>query len=269
MSRESHTPHVPFAHAVSVAASAPDATTEPKSSAPELASAPTATSRESHTLHVPFAHPSVGASADGRAESGVGGERDAAPPPANLTDDDDDDDQAPTPPRDRDPRAIFARHKRKCLICNHPDREEIEFEFVNWARPYNLAKEYGIRDYRAFRRHARATGLDLTRRYNVRSALEHLIEEAERVPPDADTVVRAIRAYAHINDRGEWQNPPSHVIVSSGSHLNVGNNLNLSIQNPAQQTAALDSRNGNAPIDIHSAVDSPPLQPISNNAIRD
>ena|GEM_PF-5350982 len=31
------------------------------------------------------------------------------------------------------------RHQAKCSICTHPQRQEIEREFVNWASPYQMA----------------------------------------------------------------------------------------------------------------------------------
>jgi len=48
-----------------------------------------------------------------------------------------------------------------------------------------------------------------------------------QVPPPLSlakaVLIRAVRTLAHINDAGEWVNPPSHVIVSSGAvvHANT------------------------------------------------
>ncbi len=74
------------------------------------------------------------------------------------------------------------RHKRKCLICRHPDREEIEEEFVNWQDVWFLAKQYKIPDYRSIHRHARATGLIVRRRENMREVLDSIIERRPDTP---------------------------------------------------------------------------------------
>src|SRR5262249_41210046 len=35
--------------------------------------------------------------------------------------------------------------------------------------------------------------------------------------PSADAIIRAVRVFARVNDDGQWIEPPSHVIFSSGS----------------------------------------------------
>jgi len=62
-------------------------------------------------------------------------------------------------------------------------------------------------------------GLFERRRRRLRFSLELLIEQSERIVPTADSIVRAVRAYACLNDAGEWIEPASHVVVSSGSVL--------------------------------------------------
>jgi hypothetical protein len=142
---------------------------------------------------------------------------------------------APRRPR-REPTDL-ERHARKCLICKHPDREDIDQEFLSWHHPDDIADDFDLPETRYLYRHARATGLLDLRRMNVRSALEHLIEESNRVQPQAETIVRAIRAYTRINARGEWNEPPSHVIYSThhenvhqSVHQAVANQLNVAVQ---------------------------------------
>lgn len=72
-----------------------------------------------------------------------------------------------------------------------------------------------------FYRHARATGLLQQRRANLRFAAELIIEHADAVVPSAESVIRAIRISARINDQGQWVEPPSHVIVSSGGRVSA------------------------------------------------
>jgi hypothetical protein len=76
------------------------------------------------------------------------------------------------------------RHARKCLICSHPDRVGIEEHFLNWRNTELISRQYGLNDFRPIYRHA-----------------------------------RAIRVSARINDEGQWVEPPSHVIVSSGGRV--------------------------------------------------
>jgi hypothetical protein len=52
-----------------------------------------------------------------------------------------------------------SRHDRKCSVCRHRDRDEIEREFLNWRSPDSIAEDYGIAHHSSIYRHARATGL--------------------------------------------------------------------------------------------------------------
>jgi hypothetical protein len=95
------------------------------------------------------------------------------------------------------------RHEYQCKICSHPQREEVEREFVNWVSPSKIATEYSVSRDSVYR-HANAFGLMEKRRRNVRIALERIIENAGDVEVNAAAVVSAISAYARINSRGEW-----------------------------------------------------------------
>jgi hypothetical protein len=108
-----------------------------------------------------------------------------------------------------------SRHERRCTICSHPDCAEIEADFVEWAQPSEIAREYDVTRNSVYR-HARAAGLFPRRNRNLRFALGRLIESVDSVQPTADSIVRAIHSFARINDEGQWVEPPAHVIVSSG-----------------------------------------------------
>jgi hypothetical protein len=95
------------------------------------------------------------------------------------------------------------RHEAVCSICAHPQREEIEQEFINWGSAARMAKTYKV-CRESFYRHAHAFHLMDKRRRNVRAALEKIIEKAGDVEVNAAAVVSAISAYARINGRGEW-----------------------------------------------------------------
>jgi hypothetical protein len=110
--------------------------------------------------------------------------------------------------------ALVARHARKCVICKHPDREAIEEQFVHWIHADRIVEDHDLPSQTNLYRHARATGLFNLRRCNVRSALEHLIEESIHAPVTGDTVIRAIRALVHINAKGRWIEPPKELVLS-------------------------------------------------------
>lgn len=72
----------------------------------------------------------------------------------------------------------FGRHRRNCSVCAHPQRLEIESEFIAWRSPTALAQQYGLADRASVYRHAHALGLFARRQRNVRAALEQIIEKA-------------------------------------------------------------------------------------------
>lgn len=106
-------------------------------------------------------------------------------------------------------------HSRKCTVCNHPSRLAIEEEFLHWASPDAISHHYSV-GWRAVYRHAHALGLFEERGRNLRSALGHIIEHANHAMPSAGTIVRAIRAYACLNESGQWIEPAKRVIFSQG-----------------------------------------------------
>jgi hypothetical protein len=150
------------------------------------------------------------------------------------------------------------RHARKCQICNHPDREEIDQEFLRWQHPIFIAEEFNLPETRIIYGHARATGLLDRRGQNVRCALEFFIEEANRVDPSGDTIVRA---YTRINSRGEWHEPPSHMIYTT-TNQNVANQLNVAIQPPPPPPQFDPAK----PESLPPAIDLDPLPPPAESS---
>jgi hypothetical protein len=104
-------------------------------------------------------------------------------------------------------------HARKCTVCNHPQRDEIENQFVYWGHPGTIVKEFGLRHRTALYRHARALKLYEARTANLRSALEHIIERATVTKVTADSIVRAVQTYAHIDAKGKWEEPLRKVMA--------------------------------------------------------
>ena len=103
----------------------------------------------------------------------------------------------------------FDRHSRKCQICNHPEIEDIEDEFINWASARWIKKAFKLNGESTIYRHARATGLDAVRRENLSMVVEKVLQEVDHVEaPTVAEVLRGVRILARLNGRGEWVFPP-------------------------------------------------------------
>lgn len=119
----------------------------------------------------------------------------------------------PTPPAGIN----MNKHESHCSVCQHPQREVIEEEFIHWFSPRATARDHGI-DVRAIYRHAHAFNLFAVRNRKIRFVLSHALERAEHAEtPTADALNRMVRTFTRVNDDGQWFEPPAHVIVSSGS----------------------------------------------------
>jgi hypothetical protein len=111
--------------------------------------------------------------------------------------------------------AALERHARKCTICRHPEREDIEEEFLHWHFPNAIAVDFKLGDERVVYRHARATGLMALRRDNCHSALDRIVMHADTLRRvKADSIIRAIRAYSCLSESGRWIERPTQVVFS-------------------------------------------------------
>jgi hypothetical protein len=97
----------------------------------------------------------------------------------------------------------LGQHTYHCSVCAHPQRQEIEQEWIGWDNTCRIARQYHVSRDSVYR-HAHALDLFSKRQRNVRKALERLIEQAETVEVNALAVVAAIQAYAKINNSGQW-----------------------------------------------------------------
>jgi hypothetical protein len=119
------------------------------------------------------------------------------------------------PPLFRSPD--FSRHSRHCSVCSHPDRDAIEAEFIRWRSPEKIAKDYDIPGRSCLYRHAHATGLFPARKRHVSRVIESFLETIDDCPPDDfDPVTRAVRAYAHLDDDGNWFEPDRTLRILTG-----------------------------------------------------
>ena len=113
------------------------------------------------------------------------------------------------------------RHSRKCSICHHPQRQEIEEDFVHWRRPTTIMKLYAIGKRATIYGHAHAFGLLDVRARNLRSALGILIEKGDDREPSAMEVIEAVRLFAHVSPQGEWVQPVNRTEVRSENRTEV------------------------------------------------
>ena len=100
-------------------------------------------------------------------------------------------------------RVSRGRHEFNCTVCAHPQRAEIEEEWIGWGDTSRIARDYHLSRASLYR-HAHALDLFSKRQKNLRRALERIIERGETVDVSASAVVAAIQAYAKINNRGQW-----------------------------------------------------------------
>ncbi|MGH9572703.1 MAG: hypothetical protein ACRD40_04135 [Candidatus Acidiferrales bacterium] len=103
------------------------------------------------------------------------------------------------------------RHSRKCQICRHPDRDEMEKEYVEWAKPWAISRHYDVPE-RAIRRHFEAVGLISRRRANLVGALENIVERGPEAPITGSMVIRAVKAICCINGDNKWTEPAKKII---------------------------------------------------------
>ncbi len=104
------------------------------------------------------------------------------------------------------------RHARKCAVCKHKDRDDIEADFLHWHWSSAISYDYGLPDTRALFRHAHAVGLYEQRMRNMRYAAAHIVDYAEHVKPTANAVLKAMRACTVINERGQWIEPLTRIV---------------------------------------------------------
>jgi hypothetical protein len=103
--------------------------------------------------------------------------------------------------------SAIERHSRRCSVCNHPFREEIDEYFLSWRSPKSIMDSYGIKADSSIYHHAHVFGLFELRNRNLRAALGNIIQEADQIQPTTKDVIHAVRALAHVSPQGEWVQP--------------------------------------------------------------
>jgi hypothetical protein len=105
---------------------------------------------------------------------------------------------------DHKPSPDLDRHRRKCKICRHPNRDEIERDYLQWRTSRDIARSFGITDHTVIFRHAWATGLYERRQRIIAYALHPLLEQSEDIFIKAtpNTIISAVQTYSQINNEG-------------------------------------------------------------------
>jgi hypothetical protein len=104
------------------------------------------------------------------------------------------------------------RHSRKCQICCHPRRHDIEQDFLRWLSPDRIAAQYGLADHSTVYRHVHATGLFKRRSESIHLALDSIIERGDAiVTVSAHTILQAVKFSAILD--GEWLEPPRNQVI--------------------------------------------------------
>ncbi len=123
------------------------------------------------------------------------------------------------PPRFLRSTPELARHRRKCGLCHHPDREAIEELFIHWHSPEAIARTFSATEpisWVCIYRHAYALGLDEVRRRNLRFVFEHILDQADQITPTSAGIIAAAHALgACVNETGQWHEPPRRVLVTN------------------------------------------------------
>jgi hypothetical protein len=91
------------------------------------------------------------------------------------------------------------KHVVRCTICQHPARELIETEFIEWRSVSSICANYSLPSRSTLYLHARAAHLFAERRRNVHLALENLIEQGDAVRPSGMSIVKAVELHARIS----------------------------------------------------------------------
>jgi hypothetical protein len=107
-------------------------------------------------------------------------------------------DQEKQYPQQGQQAANRARHASQCAICQHPERERIDHEYLTWCSPAEISERSGFSRYSLYR-HIGIFGLDRQRRKNLTGAVERIIERLDITPVSGAVVLAAIRDLAKLN----------------------------------------------------------------------
>ena len=95
------------------------------------------------------------------------------------------------------------KHRRRCTVCKHPQREEIEDQFLGFQSPRSLERKFELPETSVYR-HAKALRLYSKRENSLVVALGRIIEKGVTNLPQitATNLIEAIKAQAKLT--GQW-----------------------------------------------------------------
>ena len=114
-----------------------------------------------------------------------------------------DENQEPEPDESTGPDPL-ERHARKCSICRHPERQQIDESFLHWRSPQTIMHCFGIKTETTIYHHAHAFNLFALRNCNLQSALCNIIEDIDTRDFTGREILDAVRALAHLTADGRW-----------------------------------------------------------------
>ncbi|MBZ5672067.1 MAG: hypothetical protein LAO04_20375 [Acidobacteriia bacterium] len=137
--------------------------------------------------------------------------------------------------RDEGARSVnLGRHQSQCTVCQHPERQEIEEEWINWVFPTGIAERHGIsRD--ALYRHAHACDLFSKRQKNRKLILEKILERVDWAPISGSAFLSTYKVYDKITSAEEEK-----------GHLQ-GENFKKSLKQMSQEERGAFARDGSLP----------------------
>ena len=91
--------------------------------------------------------------------------------------------------------ASLRRHQSQCSVCCHPECQEIEEAWLDWANTAQLAEKHRLSRY-AVSRHMDALGLDRVRQTNRKRLFEKVLERVEITTFKGSDLVKVLKEYA-------------------------------------------------------------------------
>jgi hypothetical protein len=104
---------------------------------------------------------------------------------------------------------FLERHSRKCAICRHPQRQQIDESFLHWRSPATIMHCFGIENETTIYHHAHAFNFFALRNRNLQSALCNVVENIDTRDFSGREMLDAVRALAHLTADGRWIHPTS------------------------------------------------------------
>ena len=157
------------------------------------------------------------------------------------------------------------RHSRKCTICNHPDRDDIDQAFLHWSRGESIVREFQLPSLSCLYRHAHACGLWNLRRSHIRRALDRIIEQAGECKATANAILRAIEISCRFDQDGRYVEPTKKTIIEHHTIVSAPN-PNRKPNRPTQTTPHVTpTKQTNAPSRARVRADESARREIDSN----